>query len=75
VEVLSARHNDRYGTAERVFDDSEAVVRLISGHGLPNHSNPVGSIVDFHIIPSFHIKDGLIIRENSYELWRTPPQS
>jgi len=26
------------------------------------------------IIHSFHIKDGLIIREISYELWRAPLQ-
>lgn len=72
LEVLSVRHNERYGSAERVFDDSEAVVRLISDHGFPNSPMPVGSIVDFRMIHNFHIKDGLIVRENSYELWRTP---
>jgi ketosteroid isomerase-like protein len=74
VELLGAHNNDRYGTADRVFDDSEASMRLISSHGFPNHPVAVGSLVDMRIIHSFHIKDGLIIREISYELWRAPLQ-
>ncbi|MEU2006638.1 nuclear transport factor 2 family protein [Rhodococcus sp. NPDC019627] len=72
LEFISARRVDRFATPDRVFDDSEALVKLVSGHGFPNHPMPVGSLVDMRIVHSFHIKDGLIIRENSYELWRKP---
>lgn len=72
IEYISARRVDRYATVDRVFDDSQAMITLISGDGFPNHPVPVGSIVDMRMIHSSHIKDGLIIRENSYELWRTP---
>ena len=72
IELISERRIDRYATVDRVFDDSEATFKLVSGHGFPNHPVPVGSIVEMRLIHSFHIKDGLIIRENSYELWGTP---
>ena len=75
VELFDSHNNDRYATTDRVFDDSEATLRLISGHGFPNHPVAVGSMVDMRIIHNFHIKDGLIIREVSYELWRQPLQS
>jgi ketosteroid isomerase-like protein len=75
IELIESSRYDRYATVDRVFDDSQAVFKLISGHGFPNHPVPVGSIVDMRLVHSFHIKDGLIIRENSYEIWRIPTES
>jgi len=61
---------ERYGTPERVFDDCEATFKLTSSHGFPNHPLPTGTRVAMRLIHNFHIKDGLIIRENGYEIWR-----
>jgi ketosteroid isomerase-like protein len=61
---------ERYGTADRVFDDCEATFKLISSHGFPNHPLPTGTRVAMRLLHNFHIKDGLIIRENGYEIWR-----
>ena len=61
---------ERYGTPERVFDDSELTFKLIDGKGFPNHPLPVGTRISLRIVHNFHIQDGLIIREIGYEMWR-----
>jgi hypothetical protein len=61
---------ERYGTPERVFDDLEMTFKLIDSRGFPNHPLPVGTRVALRVVHNFHIKDGLIIRENGYEMWR-----
>ncbi len=70
AEGLTQVPIERYGTPERVFDDCEATFRLTSSHGFPNHLMPLGTDVAMRLIHNFHIQDGLIIRENGYELWR-----
>jgi hypothetical protein len=72
MEVISVRHIDRFATPDRAFDDTQVIWKLISGHGFPNHPMPVGSVIDLRLTHSFHVKDGLIVRENSYEIWREP---
>jgi hypothetical protein len=61
---------ERYGTPERVFDDLEMTFKLIDGKGFPNHPLPVGTRIALRVVHNFHIQDGLIIRENGYEMWR-----
>ena len=61
---------DQYATPTRVFDDRVGGMKLISSHGFPNAPVPVGTRVSMRLIHSFHIQDGLIIRENGYEIWR-----
>lgn len=70
AEDLQLQPVDRYATPDRVFDDSEATFRLTSGLGFPNHPLPVGTRVAMRLVHSFHIADGLIVRENGYEMWR-----
>ena len=61
---------ERYATAHRVFDDLEMTFKLIDSKGFPNHPLPVGTRVAMRVVHNFHIQDGLIIRENGYEIWR-----
>jgi ketosteroid isomerase-like protein len=63
-------HIERYATKDRVFDDLELTFKLVSSHGFPNHPLPVGTRVAMRMVHNFHIQDGLIIRENGYEIWR-----
>lgn len=70
AEDLELEPVDRYATPDRVFDDSEAYFRLTSSVGFPNHPLPIGSRVAMRLVHSFQIEDGLIIRENGYEMWR-----
>ena len=60
---------EQYATPTRVFDDRMGGFKLISSHGFPNHPFPVGTRVLMRIVHNFHIQDGLIIRENGYEMW------
>lgn len=61
---------ERYATAERAFDDLEVTFRLTDSKGFPNHPLPVGTRVNMRMVHNFHIQDGLIVRENGYEMWR-----
>lgn len=61
---------ERYATADRVFDDTEVTFTLTDSKGFPNHPLPVGTRVSMRIVHCFHIQDGLIVRENGYEMWR-----
>jgi ketosteroid isomerase-like protein len=61
---------ERYATPTRVFDDLEATFKLTSSVGFPNHPLPIGTRVAMRLAHNFHIRDGLISRENSYEIWR-----
>jgi len=70
AEDLAMEPVERYATAERVFDDCEVTFKLTSSQGFPNHPLPVGTHVAMRLIHNFHIQDGLIIRENGYEIWR-----
>ena len=70
AEGLHQEPVERYGTPARVFDDCEATFRLSSSHGFPGAPLPVGTNVAMRLLHNFHIQDGLIIRENGYEIWR-----
>lgn len=61
---------ERWATKDRAFDDLELTFRLTSSKGFPNHPLPVGTRVAMRMVHNFHIQDGLIIRENGYEIWR-----
>lgn len=61
---------ERYATSDRVFDDLELTFKLADSKGFPNHPLPVGTRVAMRMVHNFHIHDGLIVRENGYEIWR-----
>jgi hypothetical protein len=61
---------ERCGTPQRVFDDLEMTFKLTDSNGFSNHPLPVGTRVALRVVHNFHIRDGLIIRENGYGMWR-----
>lgn len=69
AEGITFHPIERFATPERVFDDMEARFRL-SGNGFENCPLPVGTRVDMRLLHNFHIRDGLIVRETGYEVWR-----
>jgi hypothetical protein len=60
---------ERWGTPDRVFDDSIATFRLV-GDGFENCPMPIGTKVKMRLIHNFHVRDGLISKEIGYEVWR-----
>ena len=60
---------ERWGTPDRVFDDSRASFQ-ITGDAFENCPYPIGTKVQMRLIHAFHIRDGLIAREIGYEVWR-----
>lgn len=59
----------RFATEEYVFDDQIAHVRVI-GEDMPNLPYPVGTEMSVRLAHVFEMKDGKIIREIAYEMWR-----
>ncbi len=59
---------ERWGTSDRVFDDSIFRGRIISD-GIEGCPLPVGSLVHIRLIHKFEITDGLISNETGYEAW------
>jgi len=60
---------DRYATPDRVFVDAWVRFR-ITGDAFDNAPLPIGTKVKMRLLHSFHIRDGLISRENGYEIWQ-----
>ncbi len=60
---------DRFATEHRVVDDMIVRMRLV-GPGMTNAPVPIGSRVELRLIHHFTMRDGLIAREQVFELWR-----
>ncbi|BBB68733.1 hypothetical protein UNDYM_4480 [Undibacterium sp. YM2] len=60
---------DRFATEHRVVDDMIVRMRLV-GPGMTNAPVPLGSRVELRLIHHFTMRDGLIAREQVFELWR-----
>lgn len=60
---------DRFATDDRVVDDMLVRMRLV-GDGMVNAPLPIGSSVDLRLIHHFSMRDGLIAREQVFEIWR-----
>lgn len=60
---------ERFATADRVVDDMLVRMRLV-GPGLVNAPVPIGSRVEIRLIHHFSMRDGLIAREQVFEIWR-----
>lgn len=60
---------DRFATEHRVVDDMLVRMRLV-GPGLVNAPLPIGSRVEIRLIHHFSMRDGLISREQVFEIWR-----
>lgn len=66
VEIVP---NDRFATADRVFDDSTVRFRLV-GDGMVNAPLPKGSHVELRLLHVFHMRGGRIAREQVFEIWK-----
>lgn len=60
---------ERFATEERVVDDMKVRLRL-TGPGMVNAPLPIGSRAEIRLIHHFSMRDGLISREQVFELWR-----
>jgi ketosteroid isomerase-like protein len=60
---------DRFATEDRVVDDMLVRMRLV-GPGMANAPLPIGSRVELRLIHHFSMRDGLIAREQVFEIWR-----
>lgn len=60
---------DRFATEHRVVDDMLVRMRLV-GPGMTNAPVPIGCRVELRLIHHFTMCDGLIAREQVFEIWR-----
>jgi hypothetical protein len=60
---------DRFATEHRVVDDMLVRLRLV-GPGMTNAPLPIGSLVELRLVHHFSMRDGLIAREQVFEMWR-----
>ena len=59
----------RFGTEKFVFDDQIGFVTIV-GNDMPNLPFPVGSELSVRLSHVFEMRDGKIVREIAYEMWR-----
>jgi hypothetical protein len=59
----------RFATEQFVFDDQIGHITIV-GNEMPNIPYPVGSELAVRLTHVFEMKDGKIIREIAYEMWR-----
>ena len=62
-------HLRRFASGKFVFDDQIAEVAVV-GDEMPNMPFPVGMVVSLRLVHCFELRDGRIIREIAYEMWR-----
>lgn len=66
VEIIP---NDRFATAERVFDDTTVRFRLV-GDGMLNAPVAKGTRVELRLLHVFQMRCGRIAREQVFETWK-----
>ena len=59
----------RFATEQFVFDDQIGHITIV-GTEMPNVPYPVGSELAVRLTHVFEMKDGKIVREIAYEMWR-----
>jgi hypothetical protein len=59
----------RFATEQFVFDDQIGHVTVV-GNEMPNIPYPVGAELAVRLTHLFEMKDGKIVREIAYEMWR-----
>lgn len=59
----------RFATEQFVFDDQIGYV-TVAGEDMPNLPYPVGTEMAVRLAHVFEMKDGKIVREIAYEMWR-----
>lgn len=70
LTAFEFRPIDRYATATRVFDDREAIFTVtdLSSFPMPGLNIKEGEQVRMRLTHSFHVRNGLISRENVYQI-------
>lgn len=69
MSEVELTHLDRFATEHRVVDDMLVRLRLV-GPGMTNAPVPIGSAVELRLVHHFSMRDGLIAREQVFEMWR-----
>lgn len=59
----------RFATEQFVFDDQIGHVTVV-GDEMPNMPYPIGTEMSVRLAHVFEMKDGKIVREIAYEMWR-----
>lgn len=59
----------RFGNEHFVFDDQIGHVTIV-GNEMPNLPYPIGSELSVRLSHVFELRDGKIVREIAYEMWR-----
>jgi ketosteroid isomerase-like protein len=65
---------DRFATEDRVVDDMVVRMRLVD-EGMVNAPVPIGTRVALRLIHHFTMRDGLISREQVFEIWQALPDT
>jgi ketosteroid isomerase-like protein len=60
---------ERFATEHRVVDDMLVRMRLV-GPGMANAPLPIGARAEIRLVHHFSMRDGLIAREQVFEMWR-----
>lgn len=70
LATFEFRPIDRYATETRVFDDREAIFTVtdLATFPMPGLNIEEGQQIRMRLSHSFHIRDGLISRENVYQI-------
>lgn len=69
VSLRSAIPLRRFATEQFVFDDQIHHLTVV-GEDMPNLAYPKGTDVSVRLAHVFEMKDGKIVREIAYEMWR-----
>ena len=69
VSLRSAIPLRRFATEQFVFDDQIHHLTVV-GEEMPNLAYPKGTDVSVRLAHVFEMKDGKIVREIAYEMWR-----
>lgn len=70
LTAFEFRPIDRYATPERVFDDREAIFTVtdLASFPMPGLDVKEGQQVRMRLTHSFHVRNGLLSRENVYQI-------
>lgn len=70
LSTFEFRPIDRYATPDRVFDDREAIFTVtdLASFPMPGLNVKEGQQVCMRLTHSFHVRDGLLSRENVYQI-------
>ena len=67
VKNVEFRTLQRFGTEDRVVDDSIVRFKLIGSNSVPA---PIGSQIEMRLVHIFEMREAKIARETAFEMWK-----